>query len=253
MSLRESAEASAVRERYARRQTRDSYSMLNLAHCLAIQERERAILAGLAYRLRGRTINELALLEVGCGTGTNLLEFLRMGFAPEKLCGLELLHERVIQASRVLPDSVRLLRGDALMAPIEECSQDIVYQSVVFSSLLDESFQAALATRLWSWVRPGGAVLWYDFIYDNPRNPDVRGVRLRRVRQLFPNVTMRVHRLTLAPPISRPLCRYAPWMHPLANAIPFLRTHVLCWLEKPAGDESVAVPSSSPRKGLTGQ
>ena len=247
MSLRESKEASAVRERYARRQPRDSYSMLNLAHCLASQERERAILQGLAYRLRGRRLEKLALLEVGCGTGTNLLEFLRMGFARENLCGLELLQERAAMAGRVLPDSVRLLEGDALVAPIEECSQDIVYQSVVFSSLLDDGFQAALAARLWSWVRPGGAVLWYDFIYDNPRNPDVRGVGLRRVRQLFPGVAMRVRRLTLAPPISRLLCRHALWAHPLANAVPFLKTHVLCWLEKQAGPPDSSSSHDEPR------
>jgi SAM-dependent methyltransferase len=211
--------------------------MLDLAHCLSTHERERAILGGLAARLRGRRLDELQLLEVGCGTGANLLGFLRMGFAPEKLCGLELLHERIVQAGRMLPSAVRLLEGDALQAPVAEGSQDIVFQSVVFSSLLDDAFQAALAARMWNWVRPGGAVLWYDFTYDNPRNPDVRGVGLQRIRGLFPGATLRYRRLTLAPPISRLLCRRVPWVYPLANAIPFLRTHVLCWLEKPAGED----------------
>ena len=40
---------------------------------------------------------------------------------------------------------------------------------------------------MWRWVRPGGGVLWYDFTFDNPRNPDVRGVPLARVRELFPH------------------------------------------------------------------
>jgi len=52
-------------------------------------------------------------------------------------------------------------------------------------------------------VRPGGGVLWYDFTVNNPRNPDVRGVPIRRVRALFPQGRMQAQRVTLAPPIAR--------------------------------------------------
>ena len=30
-------------------------------------------------------------------------------------------------------------------------------------------------------LAPGGGVLWYDFTVNNPRNPDVRGVPMKRV------------------------------------------------------------------------
>ena len=87
---------------------------------------------------------------------------------------------------------------------------------------------------MWRWVAPGGGVLWYDFVVDNPRNPDVRGVPLARVRQLFPQARVVSRKVTLAPPIARLLCRLHPGLYPLANALPLLRTHVLVWLEKPA-------------------
>ena len=117
-------------------------------------------------------------------------------------------------------------------SPAEAGSQDIVFQSTVFSSLLDDSFQQRLADAMWKWVRPGGGVLWYDFVVDNPRNPDVRGVPVRRIRELFPSGSHRVRRLTLAPPLARPAARIHPSLYTLLNSCPWLRTHVLVWVGK---------------------
>jgi hypothetical protein len=69
-----------------------------------------------------------------------------------------------------------------------------------FPSKLDDGFQQKLADLTWSLTRPGGGVLWFDFIYNNPRNPDVRGVPLHRIRQLFPEGKIHHWKLTLAPP-----------------------------------------------------
>jgi len=81
-------------------------------------------------------------------------------------------------------------------------------------------------------VKPGGAVLWYDFTVDNPRNPDVRGVPLARVRALFPQGRIDRLRVTLAPPIARLVCRGGSGWYPVFNAMPLLRTHLLAWIEK---------------------
>ena len=115
---------------------------------------------------------------------------------------------------------------------LEVSSFDIVYQSTVFSSILDLSVQNKLAAKIWSWVKPGGAVLWYDFTYDNPNNPDVKGVTLSRIRELFPEGIIHSKRVTLAPPISRRVCKIHPGLYTVFNALPLLRTHVLCWIQK---------------------
>lgn len=75
-------------------------------------------------------------------------------------------------------------------------------------------------------------MLWYDFIYNNPRNPDVRGVPLDRIRQLFPQGRLKYWRLTLAPPINRVVTCVHPSLYALFNAVPALRTHVLGWIQK---------------------
>ena len=134
---------------------------------------------------------------------------------------------------RVLPAATTLWLGDACQAPVAPDSQDLVLAFTVFSSLLDDAFQQRLADAMWRWVKPGGAVLWYDFVVDNPRNPDVRGVPLARVRQLFPQARLDVFRVTLAPPLARAVCRVHPGLYTLFNAVPGLRTHRLAWLGKP--------------------
>jgi SAM-dependent methyltransferase len=230
----ESAEARAVRERYARRVGHgDRYALTNPAALAAMQERQRAMVA-LFARHGLADLASLRLLEVGSGGGGNLLELLQLGFRPEHLAGVELLAERHEAARARLPAAVRLDCGDASVLPVAAASFDIVLQSTVFSSLLDDAFQQRLAEAMWRWLKPGGGVLWYDFSVNNPRNPDVRGVPLRRVRELFPLGSIDARRVTLAPPLARSLVAVHPSLYAWANILPPLRTHVLAWIEKPA-------------------
>jgi hypothetical protein len=111
-------------------------------------------------------------------------------------------------------------------------SFDVVFQSMVMSSILDEGLQRDVARRMWDLARPGGGVLWYDFTYDNPANPDVRGIKMRRIRQLFPEAGIASWRVTLAPPVARRLVAVHRGLYPIVNMIPWLRTHLLCWLAK---------------------
>ncbi len=177
-------------------------------------------------------LSELRLLEVGCGSGGNLLELLRMGFAPQHLSGVELLPDRFQLARSVLPDKLRLTQGDALEMNVQTESQDIVFVSTVFSSLLDDAFQQRLADAMWRWVKPGGGVLWYDFTVNNPRNSDVRGVPLKRVQALFAHGQTRAERVTLAPPVARFVTRMHPRLYGFVNSIALLRTHALIWISK---------------------
>lgn len=229
-------EADAVAERYARRGDADGrYRLTDLAALLAMQERQRA-LVDLLRRRGWADPSSLRVLEVGSGGGGNLLELLQLGFAAERLAGIELLPDRHEAARRRLPAAVRLACADA--TTIDDAAvapADIVYASTVFSSLLDDAYQQRLAERMWRWTRPGGGVLVYDFVVGNPRNPDVRGVPVARLCALFPHAPLRVRRLTLAPPVARAACRIGRPLHAALAALPFLRTHALTWIGKGRG------------------
>jgi SAM-dependent methyltransferase len=222
-------ELSRIRAAYARRQL--VYPAFEPWVLAIRQERERALARWIREELGGE-VRGRRLVELGCGTGTNLLDFLRLGFDPAGLCGVDLIEERIVEARSRLPATIRLLAGDATVLPAEPAGFDVVFQSMMCSSILDDAMLARVVDHMLRLVRPGGGVLWYDFCYDNPRNPDVRGMPVRRVRQLFADCRIRVRRLTLAPPLCRMAVRIHPALYSWLNALPVLRTHALCWLTR---------------------
>jgi SAM-dependent methyltransferase len=229
-------ELSRLRDAYSRRSEgieEDRYAYSNLP--VLLQTLEVDLRIAQLLRAGGYTnFKALRVLEVGCGSGGNLLRFLRWGIQPQNLYGIELLEDRYRIARSVLPPGVSLICGDAVDADCPPC--DVVYQSTVFSSLLDQNFRERLAAKMWETLVPGGAVLWYDFQYNNPRNPDVRGVSSRQARQLFPAGKARGYRVTLAPPIGRRLSAH-PVLYRLLSEIPWLRTHWIGLIQKPAFEQ----------------
>lgn len=225
-----------IAAQYARRDVAvdaQRYSLFEAAALQAHHERVRMMLS--LWRTHGwHTLAGRCVAEVGCGSGGNLLDLLRLGASAERLTGIELLPERAAAARNGLPAALTLIEGDATVAAIAPSSQDAVLAFTVFSSLLQDGLQSRLAAAMWRWVKPGGGVLWYDFAVDNPRNPDVRGVPMRRVRVLFPEARLVVRRVTLAPPLARALARLHPALvAPLSACLPFLKTHRLVWAIKP--------------------
>jgi len=223
-----------VRARYRRRQEEnESVTYDPLAPYNSLLETEKRLaLVRLINEAGLPPVSDKTVLEIGCGSGTNLLQLLLLGFRPENLVANELLEDRAAEARHRLPQAIEIITGDASELNLPDRTFDVVMQSTVFTSILDDDFQQKLANRMWDLVKPRGGILWYDYIYDNPWNSDVRGVPVKRIRQLFPEGKMKTWRLTLAPPIGRLVTRLSPKLYTLFNLAPFLRTHVLCWIEK---------------------
>lgn len=218
-------------EAYARRGARKAgsgefFGHENVVHLLRIQERHRETLRLLAaYGFH--PLSGMRILDVGCGDGNMLRQFLQWGAAPERLAGIELRPDPVQKARHFNPNlDVRC--GSATELPWPDASFDLVCQHTALTSILDPAMKRQIATEMSRVLRPGGAVLWYDFMYNNPRNPDVRGVKAGEIRSLFPGFEIHLRRITLAPPIARCLPEsLLPVLYPLLAAIPPLRTHYL--------------------------
>ncbi len=227
-------ELDLIKERYSQRNHKllaNDYLASSPYIYMSRQEKERELYS-LFKKLDYNSLSDIDLLEIGCGRGGKILDLLQMGFSPNRIIGNELMPENIQIAKQRLPASVKLFSGDARQLEVETESLDIVYQSMVFSSILDDDFQQELANTMWEWAKPNGGILWYDFIYNNPNNKNVRGVKISRIKELFPDAKIIIRRVTLAPPISRRVTKIHPSLYTTLNFFPFLRSHVLCFIKK---------------------
>ena len=223
-------EEARIRAAYDRRtSSRDSF--YSPAHVLMIQELERVILRG----LRGAGLEGLArmkMLDVGCGSGYWLTQFARWGARPENLSGIDLLPARIEQARALCPSAVHLRCGNAQQLPFADQSMDLVFQATAFTSILDPDLKRAVAAEMLRVLKPAGVILWYDFFLNNPWNPDVRGIRKSELRRLFPSCSIKVRRLTLAPPIARIVARFSPVFFLALSELRLLCTHYFAEIRK---------------------
>jgi SAM-dependent methyltransferase len=214
------------------------YVWSNSAYVYMMQGVERAVL-GLLTGHGAFPLDRLDILEVGCGRGFWLKEWIKWGAAPERVTGIDIRPVSIGKAAHVLPAGVRLAVGDAAALPLRSEAFDIVLQSTVFTSILEPSVRVAAASELLRMVRPSGLIVWYDFMIDNPANPNVRGVSRSELRHLFAPHLVETRRVTLAPPLMRRLAGRWPLLCAAANAIPFLRTHCLASICKLPGGSNL--------------
>ena len=172
----------------------------------------------------------IKILEIGAGSGGNLFLLKQIGFKWENIFANELLPDRIESLKDNFP-LIQIFEGDASeISDNLSNTFDIVFQSTVFTSILDSGFKQKLAKKMWSLVKPGGMVLWYDFAFDNPQNKDVKGIKKREIRELFAESNkITFNKTTLAPPIGRRVKK----LYPFFNLCPLLRTHLIAVIEKP--------------------
>ncbi len=164
------------------------------------------------------------VLEIGAGQGDNVSLLRMCGFTDIVLN--ELLPDR-IRAIKERHPKLQVYAGNAIDLKIDE-QFDCIFQSTVFTSILHASDRQALAAKMWSLLKPGGVILWYDFIYNNPKNSGVRKVSVSEVKSLFPESAQReIMKITLAPPIGRRVGK----LYSLFN-LPLLRSHILAVFHK---------------------
>jgi len=218
-----------LRAEYADRERRlagsDIYSLFNPAHLFMTQQRQRVTLRTLR-RLGFYPLDQHRILEVGCGRGGVLLEYLSYGATPARIHGIDLLGDRVAEAHARVP-TLSLSCADGQHLPYPREAFDLVLQYTAFSSVLDDAVRANLAREMMRVLRkPKGVIVWYDF-WINPSNAQARGIRPREIRSLFPDCNHRFLRITLAPPITRKLASRSWICCILLEKLRLLNSHYL--------------------------
>ncbi|MDH5507684.1 MAG: class I SAM-dependent methyltransferase [Anaerolineae bacterium] len=194
-----------LREEYARRKEQlagnDKYSPFNRVALFLQQQREREVLRAIG-RLGVQSNQNPKVVDVGCGHGGVLLDFLSYGIRPKLLYGNDLLFDRVNQTHNMLPH-LPVICADGQHLPYPDHYFDLTLINVVASSILDDTVKYRLAQELIRITRKsGGAILWYDFIF-NPVNHQTKGIGAKELRRLFPQCKLEFRRITLAPPLAR--------------------------------------------------
>lgn len=208
------------------------WSRHNVGNQAIIKERN----AGLKRLLQTKNFLPLTnckILDVGCGTGSNLAKFIEWGALASNLYGVDLLPERIEAAQQQYPD-LHFQQGNAEQLNFETSAFDLVLFSTVFSSILDAQMTENVATEARRILKPGGAIIWYDFRYRNPGNSHTRPMTIAEIRKLFPDFIFYLRTSTLLPPLARHLGRLTFILYPMFATVPLLRTHYLGLLVKPS-------------------
>jgi SAM-dependent methyltransferase/GNAT superfamily N-acetyltransferase len=221
------AEVRRIRTEYSRRRAElgDLYSWARPANrFLHIQIYRHAIAA--LDRRNMFPLNGRRIADIGCGSGTWLLEFCQWGAEPRNLLGIDLDEGRIQECRQRLPHA-DIVCGDAEHMPWSDSSVDIVCQLTMMTSILDSEVRHRVASEMLRILKPGGLILWYDTRIDNPGNPSVRGIGKQEIQQLFPGCGISLEPVTLAPPIARFVVPISWIAGLLLEKISLLRTHYI--------------------------
>lgn len=202
----------------------DRYSLFNPSRLYYIQQRNRGILR--FFRKQGiRSFRGKKILELGCGSGTVLLDFLSYGAFANHLHGCDLIFDHLVQARNRLTH-LPLSCADGRALPYLESTFDLVLQFTVFSSILEIEISKRIANEMIRVLKPEGMILWYDF-WLNPTNPQTKGIRPKEVHDLFPNCEFDIQKITLAPPIARRTVPISWLLSTFLEKLTIFNTHYL--------------------------
>ena len=215
---------------YAENGKAAAWSATNAGNIYAYRERQSTLLALLSAH-GFMPLAQRHILDVGCGTGGILANFIQWGADSAHLVGIDLLEDRVAVAKERHP-TLQFELANAERMQFEGQSFDLVLYFTVFSSILDDTMACNVAAEGTRVLKSGGAVIWYDFRYPS-YNRNTRPMRRQAIQRLFPGFALHLQSITLAPPISRRLGGLTNMLYPALSLLPMLRTHYLGLLIKP--------------------
>lgn len=216
--------------RRAREISPDFYAPWQPANRFMVESRNRTA-AAMLHSLQVFPQSNDKCIEVGFGGIGWLSELIGWGIKESNLHGMELDPTRARKAQELLP-AADLRIGDAVALPWESETFQLAIASTLFTSVLDQRVRQLIADEIVRVLVPGGALLWYDFAYNNPRNPHVRAINRAEIHALFPALHGQIKRVTLAPPVARLIAPRWWTLATLLEGIPLLRTHLMAVLVK---------------------
>jgi len=176
------------------------------------------------------------VVDVGCGEGDSLWIFLRLGFEPSNLFGLDIQEDKILKAKAANP-LVNFECADATSLAFPDNTFDISMESMMFLQLTDDDIARRIASEMIRVTKPGGILLVSDWRYSKPGSREFKGVTRRRIRDIYlvgtRNQACHTFRGPLVPPIGRFVSHYLSPFYFLVQALfPFSAGHTVTVLRR---------------------
>lgn len=215
-------------DRKKRAKNKDVYSYWNKSSLFTIQQRQRKLVSTLKKYL-DTSKQDRSILEIGCGAGGVLNEYMTLGLSSSKLFGIDLLHDRLVEAHEKFP-KFGLSCADGQKLPYPNEYFDVVLQYTAFTSVLDDRIKQNMAHEMKRVLKEDGVIIWYDF-WLNPTNPQTKGIKPKEIRSLFPGCEYHFNKVTLAPPLARRIVPFSWNVALILESFKIFNSHYLALIK----------------------
>jgi len=229
-------ELKRIRNAYSHFEESDNYKKLHTPFGLSsyYQDNLKRKLIFIFRKKGFLTLNELKVLDVGIGKGSNVPDFFKFGINFKSLFGLDILFDRL----RFLKNNYKeilVFNCDAQKVSFKNKSFDIVTQFVVFSSILEDNVCQNIATEMLRVLKDDGMIIWYDAHGGKMLSEHTRSYSEEQIKEFFPNCKYEFKRIIPHSQLSLRLGKYE-WGWVLLDIIekifPFLNCMQLCVIKK---------------------
>jgi SAM-dependent methyltransferase len=113
------------------------------------------------HGLKTSDMADLSVIELGCGWGRNLHQFVELGIAARNIAGVDLI-EHFIAFGRSQNPALNIAVGDATRTGFGDSAFDVVLLHTVLSAITDRDLHAKLLREAKRLVKPAGLVIVFD-------------------------------------------------------------------------------------------
>ncbi|HUV85976.1 MAG TPA: class I SAM-dependent methyltransferase [bacterium] len=185
-----------------------------------------------ALRREGVALEGKRLLEDGCERGNLLRLLVEMGASPGRCVGLDRDIEALRDGRAKTAAAVRFVRGDAAALPFRAGAFDVVFQSLLFSSLPPGEARERAAREIGRVLADGGVFVWYDFV-ERAKEGLPRGLELGEVRELFPGWRLATYKFGLRFRWVHFLVNKWRWLAETLASLGVARSHYVIIMRRP--------------------
>ena len=185
-----------------------------------------------ALRREGVALEGKRLLEDGCERGNLLRQLLELGASPGRCAAFDRDLEALRDGRARTAAAVHFVCGDAAALPFRAGAFDVVFQSLLFSSLPPGETRERAARELARVLADGGVFVWYDFV-ERAKEGLPRGLELGEVRELFGGWRLSPYKFGLRFRWAHFLVNKSFWLVQTLAALGLARSHYVIIMRRP--------------------